>query len=218
MTPSIFSRDSSNAFNPISLISCGLNKSSKNKQYLLKCTHSSGYRSQLIIHEEILKCNGIIFLFSKYGYDSLKYLLDFSSRYHKVIGKKFVPSSFVQLENCNKKMNYTSTLTREEVEMLTMNNIFPLVKIKNNFDKSECEKIINSIFSEIKKEKNDEIPYSLVYQESLKINCCLKNGSSAALIKGAGLESANMSEECIIFLSTSCAWFKATTDSAFTFW
>jgi hypothetical protein len=56
-----------------------------------------------------------------------------------------------------------------------MNGVFPIIKISNNFDQKETAKVINSVLEEIKKEKNDDFPYSLAYQDQLKINFCIKN-------------------------------------------
>jgi hypothetical protein len=147
----------------------------KEKKYLIKSRESSGYINNKISTENLEKCNGIIFLYSKYSYESMKYLMDFLSAYHKIIGNKFFPTIFVQVESENSNGNYTSTVTKEEIRSLTMNGLFPVVKIKNGYDKKECDKILNSICTEMKKEKNDEIPYSLVYQENFEINFCIRN-------------------------------------------
>jgi hypothetical protein len=63
-----------------------------------------------------------------------------------------------------------------------MNKTFPLVKIENNFNKEESSKIFNKIMREIKKEKNDDFPYNLAYQEQLEINYCIKNSKVFNLI------------------------------------
>ena len=75
----------------------------------------------------------------------------------------------------NKSINYISSVTQKDISDITMNGSFPLLKITNNFDKKESSKIINAILEETKKEKNDDFPYSLAYQDQLQINFCIKN-------------------------------------------
>jgi hypothetical protein len=170
----IFNYDPSSSTDLIPLIS--RRKSYFNeKKYLVNCKESSGYTNNKINTDSLEKCNGIIFIYSKYSYDSMKHLTDFLSVYHRIIGNKFFPAIFVQVESEISNGNYTSMVTKEEIRSLTMNGLFPLVKIKKEFEKSECDKILNYILSEIKKEKNDEIPYSLVYQENFEINFFIRN-------------------------------------------
>jgi len=63
-----------------------------------------------------------------------------------------------------------------------MNLTFPIVKIKDNFNKKETDKMINKILVELKKEKKDEFPYSLAYHDKLKINFCIKNNKLFTLM------------------------------------
>jgi hypothetical protein len=56
-----------------------------------------------------------------------------------------------------------------------MNGCFPVIKIVNDYNKKECNKMLSGIIEEIKKEKKDDFPYSLAYQEQLKINFCIKH-------------------------------------------
>jgi hypothetical protein len=148
-----------------------------NKHFNLKCVESTGYElnSHMINLAEVSKADGIIFIFTKFSYDSLKYISDFIKNYHSAIGNKFCPSTFVQNETIYNNTHYSDSVTKKEIEELTMNGSFPLVKVKKDFEKKECNKIFNSILKEIKKEKNDDFPYSLAYQDQLKINYCIKN-------------------------------------------
>lgn len=149
----------------------------ENKKFELKLKDSTGY--ELNTHNlnvtELSKCDGIIFIFTKYSYDSLKYISDYIKTYHSVIGNKFFPCIFVQNETIYSTTNYSTTVTKKEISEITMKGCFPIVKVKRDFDKKESNKILKKILTEIKKEKNDDFPYSLVYREELKINFCIKN-------------------------------------------
>lgn len=148
-----------------------------NKNFNLKCVESTGYEmnSHVINLAEVSKADGIIFIFTKFSYDSLKYISDFIKNYHRAIGNKFCPSTFVQNETIYNNTYFSDAVTKNEIQELTMDASFPLIKVKKDFDKKECNKIFNSILKEIKKEKNDDFPYSLAYQEQLKINYCIRN-------------------------------------------
>jgi hypothetical protein len=148
-----------------------------NKNFNLKCVESTGYEmnSHVINLAEVSKADGIIFIFTKFSYDSLKYISDFIKNYHRAIGNKFCPSTFVQNETIYNNTYFSDAVTKNEIQELTMDASFPLIKVKKDFDKKECNKIFNSIIKEIKKEKNDDFPYSLAYQEQLKINYCIRN-------------------------------------------
>lgn len=56
-----------------------------------------------------------------------------------------------------------------------MNDVFPTIRITKNFDKAECFKVFQTMLEEIKKEKNDDYPYSLAYQSQLNMSFCVKH-------------------------------------------
>jgi hypothetical protein len=151
--------------------------SNDNKKFILKLHESTGYEpnSHKLDIREISQAEGIIFIYSKYSYESLKYINDFMKCYHMTIGNKFFPCVFIQNESVYSDTNYSTSVTKKEIDDITKNGCFPLIKVKNDFDKRECNKMFNSVLNEIKKEKNDDFPYSLAYQEELNINFCIKN-------------------------------------------
>ncbi len=71
--------------------------------------------------------------------------------------------------------DYSYLLPKSQINWLTLNGSFPIIVVKNDYDRQETNKIINSILEEIKKEKNDEFPYFIAYEDQLKINFCIKN-------------------------------------------
>jgi len=69
----------------------------------------------------------------------------------------------------------SNLIHKTQINSLTFNGSFPIIVVKNDYDKQEINKIINTILEEIKKEKNDEFPYFIAYEDQLKINFCIKN-------------------------------------------
>jgi len=67
------------------------------------------------------------------------------------------------------------TVDKKEISQLTLNYSFPLIKISKNFEEKDINKIFFGLLMEIKKEKRDDFPYSLAYQEQLEINFCIKH-------------------------------------------
>lgn len=105
----------------------------------------------------------------------MKYIHEFIKNYRKVIGNKYFPCVFVQNDFINPVHNYSAVVDKKDVLNITLNGCFPLIKIQNNYNRKECTNLLNSIINEIKKEKDDEFPYSLAYQEQLQINFCIRN-------------------------------------------
>ncbi len=100
---------------------------------------------------------------------------EFIKNYHILIGNKFFPSVYVENETIYQDTNYSYILPKAEINWMTLNGSFPVIKVRNDFDRKETNKIINSLIEEIKKEKNDEFPYFIAYEDQLKINFCIKN-------------------------------------------
>jgi hypothetical protein len=111
---------------------------------------------------------------NKYSMESLDYVKDFIRKYHQVIGNKFFPCIFLKLQTDNTDIIGNYTITEKDLSELTFKNIFPIIKVKSNFEKKEAFCILNSILAEVRKEKHDEFPYFMAYQEELKINFCLR--------------------------------------------
>jgi len=66
-------------------------------------------------------------------------------------------------------------IEKKEISQLTLNYSFPLIKVSKNFEEKDINKIFYSLLMEIKKEKRDDFPYCLAYQEQLEINFCIKH-------------------------------------------
>jgi len=73
-------------------------------------------------------------------------------------------------------------IDKNDIRQLTLNFSFPFIKIFQNFDEKDINKIFSTLFLEIQKEKRDDFPYSLAYQEKLEINFCIKNIKFCKLI------------------------------------
>jgi len=148
----------------------------ENKTTRLKILSDSPYEfnSNKLDIEKISSIDGLIFLFFRSSYSSLDYINKFYKEYHSTVGSKFFPSIFVLNEKILSTANYSSMISPSDLEEVTMNRSFPLIKIKNDFDLIESNKIFNSILEEIEKEKNNDFPYSLVFRENMKINCLVK--------------------------------------------
>jgi hypothetical protein len=71
--------------------------------------------------------------------------------------------------------NYSTNISKKDIKEITLNGSFPLVKVKNDFDKNETDRMIIKILGELIKEKNDDFPYSLAYRDQFNINICVKN-------------------------------------------
>ena len=48
--------------------------------------------------------------------------------------------------------NISKAVCLRDIDNITMNGVFPIIKISNNFDQKETARIINLILEEIKKE------------------------------------------------------------------
>lgn len=118
--------------------------------------------------------DGTILVFNKYSQDSLLYISNFFKNYHQVIGNKFFPCVLLQIESYNPRVNYSSEVRKETVREVSLDYTIPVIKINNNFDRKECDKVIHSILREIKKESNDEFPYTIEFHSEMKINLCIK--------------------------------------------
>jgi hypothetical protein len=108
--------------------------------------------------------------------DSFNHLLNFISQYRlKVVGKKFFPCIFVQDESRMEGLNIDLTpINNKALNKITENNNFPLIKITGIVNKIETAKILNQIIVQIVKEKKDEFPYNIIFNETYKLNCCMK--------------------------------------------
>jgi hypothetical protein len=131
------------------------------------------------LHSNIITnkgCDGFIFVFNKYVPDSLNHLFNFISQYRlKVVGKKYFPCVFVQDELTMEGINIDLTpINNKAVKKITENYNFPLVKIPCEFNKIEIAKVLNQIITQIMKEKKDEFPYNIIFNETYKLNCCMK--------------------------------------------
>lgn len=113
-------------------------------------------------------------MFCKYSSTSFNYIQEFIKNYHSIIGNKFFPCVYIQTETSN-SANYSTEISRKQINNITKSGSFPLIKIINNFNKNECKKTFNKILNEIEKEKNDEFPYNVKFDESLQFNYCIKN-------------------------------------------
>lgn len=112
----------------------------------------------------------MLFVYDKSSKNSIQIIGEYIKNYHKLIGDKFFPKAFIQIEQDNTQYD-----SKRELKEITMNDVFPTIKIQKNFDKNECCKIINTILEEIKKEKNDDFPYSLAYQTQMNLSFCVKH-------------------------------------------
>lgn len=122
--------------------------------------------------------NGLIFLFHKHSNESLIHIKNFIKSYHDIIGNKFFPCIFLMIDNEKVISQYKDRidlLDKKQINEITLNYSFPLIKISKNFEEKDINKIFHSLFLEIKKEKKDDFPYSLAYKEQLEINFCIKN-------------------------------------------
>ncbi len=122
--------------------------------------------------------DGILFLFHKYSNESLFHIQNFIKKYHEMIGNKFFPCIFLMIDNekvVSTHKDRLDNIDKKKLIQLTLNYSFPLIKIIKNFEEKDINKIMNSIFYEIKKEKKDDFPYSLAYQEQLEINFCIRH-------------------------------------------
>jgi hypothetical protein len=115
-------------------------------------------------------------MFNKNNLNSLNHLKQFISYYrNKISGKKFFPCVFIQDKYGEDKLNLDrNPISEKSIKNLTENFYFPLIRIKNNYDSNEIVNILSKVIEEVSKEKNDEFPYSIIYNENYKLNCCIK--------------------------------------------
>ena len=122
--------------------------------------------------------DGVIFLLHKYSNNSLIYIQNFIKNYHEIIGNKFFPCIFLLIDNDKIPSSFKDSIEnidKKDLNELTLKYSFPLIKLSKLLSEEDFNKIFYSIKKEITKEKHDEFPYSLAYQDQLEINYCIKN-------------------------------------------